>query len=324
MNILMICIIITIFIFHILFINIKKYNKIKKTYNINIKYINEKDIQIEKYLDRYISFMNKFNLLARNCQSTNDLLNKYKNAYDIITDNEKIHLHNIILNLLSQIKKNNISYHNYIIYWINNIYIIKSKSWLESNMPHTMSNIIIMHKEWFIKPTMNILLHEITHIHQRLYPNDFIDLYTELGYIYYDINKILNKHHILSLNRNNPDGIDINWLWKSPNNNIWWIGAVFTSTMPKNLHDIYYIAIQIYTNNNNDLYFSNDYILLNKLTEFIDYFGIYNDNYHPNELCSMYAEWYLDEIINNNSNKNKYIGYNVYKKYYCKIIKKYY
>ena len=317
-------IIITICIILIYFFinNKKKSNKLNEIHNINITYLTPKNANnnIKKFYDVYISFMNKPNLIARNCNSLDILKNNYKIYFDNITNDNINNIDIKLSNILDKIKILDIKYYNYIKYWLNNICFAKSKSNLESNMPHTCGNIIIMNNIWFNNPTPNILLHEITHIHQRFYPNDFINMYTELGYIYFDIKNIKNLHNILELNRNNPDGLDINWLWKSKQNNLWWIGAIFTSDKPKDLHSVNHIAIKININKNNYIC-SNNIILLDNLTEFTDYFNNYNDNYHPNEMCAMYAEWYITEILYNKKYNSN--AYNTYKKHLHEIIYNY-
>lgn len=310
----MIKIIILFLIIIIIYLSYKKYNH---SNNFNITYFNSHEayIYVMNNNKDYIKNMTECNLIARKCKTIDNLLNKYKyDGFDDITNDEKININKTIMDILNKIKKINIKYYNHLKYWLTNVYIAKSKIWLESDMPHTCGKLIIMNKSWFVNPNINILIHEITHVHQRLYPNDFIKLYDELGYIN---NTITNINEIYKLNRNNPDGLDINWMWKNKiKNNLWWCGAIFKSNTPNDLHDINYVAIEINFDNNNYI-MTNNIISLNEFTDFIDFFGNYNDNYHPNEMCAIYAEWYFNEIINKET--YNYLGYTIYKKYlsYC-------
>jgi len=313
----MINIIIILLLCIIIYLCYKNYNKILN--NINIKYFNSHDayVYIINNSKEYIQNMNEYNLIARNCLSIDDLLNKYKeDAFDNISSTEIIIINKKIYDTLNKIKKNNINYYNYLKYWLNNVYIAKSKKWLESNMPHTCGKLIIMNNEWFKNQNINILIHEITHIHQRLFPGDFIKLYNQLGYV----NKVIyDTDLIYKYNRNNPDGLDINWIWNNIHKNtLWWCGAIFKSNKPYNLHDINHVAIEITIDKNNDYILSKNIILLNDFTDFIDFFGNYNDNYHPNEMCAIYAEWYFNEIINKET--YNYPAYNIYKQYIYKLL----
>lgn len=288
--------------------------------DINIKYFDSHNayIYVMNNNNDYIENMTTTNLIARKCKSKKELLNKYKlDAFDDITNFEKNIVNKNISIILNKIKYINNKYYKFLKKWLNKIYIAKSKSWLEFNMPHTYGNLIIMNNEWFIKPNIKVLIHELTHIQQRLYPNYFIKLYNELGYINTNITNIFQ---INELNRNNPDGININWIWKNfKNNEFWWCGVIFKSYNPNNLHDVIYIAIKINMYNNN-LSLSNTIIFLNEFIDFLEFFGNYNDNYHPNEMCAMYSEWYLDEILNNNY--YDYPGYNIYKNFMNNILSK--
>jgi hypothetical protein len=320
-------------------------DKLLKYHNIKLKYINSKEASnlIIKDSD-YLKGMNQANLSARGCVSIDDLYNKYINAFDDITKEEKITIDDFILNLITDIEQsntaniniNNESYYNYVKKWLNTINIAKAKPWLESGMPHTLDTTIVMDANWFIKPRKETLLHEITHIHQRQYPIDFEDLYPLLGY-YYNPVDIKGLESIYPLNRNNPDGMDKYWLWHNSNNTsqnqqskpiYWWIGAIFNTAIPNSLGDVNLMALKLDKDEDGIFYYLKQTpTRLSNLKDFVSFFGENQNNYHPNEMTAKFAEWYLVETLKNNNIDNEYgnhEGYKIYKKYYENMIQKYY
>ena len=355
--------IIIFFIVSIILFLVTKYYRLKK--ELEIEQIEEFEIEIQltisekllkhhdikiNYLDAdsasnlikkdgdYLKGMNQANLSARDCNSLDELYLKYKNAFDDITNNEKDTIDKFILKLMSELKKCDNSYYNYVKKWINTISIAKAKQWLESGMPHTLDTTIVMDANWFINPRDTTFIHEITHIHQRHSPLDFEDLYPLLGY-YYNPVDIKGLESIYPLNRNNPDGMDKYWLWgnKSDANNAnttyWWIGAIFKTAIPVSLNDVNMIALKLNKDDDIFYYLKQTPIQLSKLKEFNDFFGDNQNNYHPNEMTAKFAEWYLLQMLNsikrNDINNithtyNKYEGYKIYKKYFDNMTNVYY
>ena len=320
--------------------NLTTSEKLFKYHKITIKYLNSKDASKLVIKDsEYLKGMNQANLSARGCNSIDELYNKYLDAFDDITPEEKKTIDKFILNLVIEIQHsnnaniniNNDSYYNYVTKWLNTINIAKAKSWLESGMPHTLDTTIVMDADWFIKPRKKTLIHEITHIHQRQYPIDFEDLYPLLGY-YYNPVDIKGLESIYTLNRNNPDGMDKYWIWKSNINTItyWWIGAIFTTAIPTSLSNVNLLALKLDKDKDEDgifYYLKQNPTQLSKLKDFVSFFGENQNNYHPNEMTAKFAEWYLVETLkdnNINNEYNNYEGYKIYKKYYENMINKYY
>jgi hypothetical protein len=315
-------------------------DKLLKYHGITLKYLDSKEASklIIKDGD-YFKGMNQANLSARGCNSIDELYNKYINAFDDITTEEKKTIDRFILNLVIDIQKsndaniniNNDLYYNYVKKWLNTINIAKAKYWLESGMPHTLNTTIVMDADWFKKPRKKTLLHEITHIHQRQYPIDFEDLYPLLGY-YYNPVDIKGLESIYPLNRNNPDGMDKYWLWKNNTNSneiiYWWIGAIFTTAIPNSLSNVNLIALKLDKDEDGVFYYlKQNPTHLSKLKNFVSFFGENQNNYHPNEMTAKFAEWYLVETLKDNNINNQYNnfeGYKIYKKYYENMLTKYY
>ena len=190
-------------------------DRLLKYHNITLKYL---DVVKAKNLivrdGEYLKGMNQANLSARNSNSIDELYLKYKTAFDDITNNEKDIVDKFILKLMTELKKCDNSYYNYVKHWINKISIAKAKQWLEDGMPHTLYTTIVMDANWFINPRDTTFSHDITHVHQRQSPIDFEDLYPLLGYHYNPVD-IKGLESVYPLNRNNPDGMDKYWLWCS-------------------------------------------------------------------------------------------------------------
>ena len=224
-------------------------SKLLKHHNITINFKNAnvaRELILNKSL--YIQNMNQPNILARGCNSKNDLYNKYLHAFVDISNNERLIIQKFILDLLNKIKPRNIYYYNYMCYWINKIAIAKGKTFLEDGMPHTLENTIIMDTEWFVNPRQTTFIHELTHVHQRIIPFEFEDLYKELNYIEYTpgVENIKGMSAIIELNRNNPDGLSNNWLWYDKSNSTyWWTGAIFANITPTSLTDVRNVALKL-------------------------------------------------------------------------------
>ena len=243
--------------------NLPLTSKLLKHHNVIVNFKNADSAQKLITINLpYIRNMNQPNIVARGCETKDELLTKYQNAFNDITEIERETILKFILELLNNIKKRNTYYYKYICYWVNNIAIAKAQPWLEAGMPHTLDNTIIMDNDWFKSPRASTFIHEITHVHQRIIPFEYDDLFTELGYQEYKkgMETIKGMDNVLVLNRNNPDGLSYNWVWvdklqstsyTSTNAhthkpiNYWWIGAVFSSITPSSLTSVSNIALSL-------------------------------------------------------------------------------
>jgi hypothetical protein len=244
-----------------------------------------------------------------------------------ISIDERARVDAYLLNMLDTLKTRDIALCRYVAYWLRRINIAKGQKWLESGMPHTLGNTIIMDETWFISPRDSTLIHEITHIHQRDKFYDFEDLYPLLGYFYYP-KLIKGMEAYYQLNRNNPDGSSPFWLWHYPdsqiapgttsrnpddtlqinskawgtihtdtnNSDYWWIGAVFRTAEPVDVTDVNYIALKLNRGADGAFYlFQNSATQLGRFKQYNDYMGIGDNNYHPNETTAKYMEWYYQD-----------------------------
>ena len=302
-------------------------DKLSKYHNITIQFKNANEARklISKNT-QYLQNMNQPNLIARGCSSINDLYNKYVDAFDDINDNERKTINKFILELLDKIKPRNQQYYNYLCDWCRKISIAKAKPWLEAGMPHTLENTIIMDAHWFTNPRQTTFIHELTHVNQRLVPFEFEDLYKDFGYIEYPegIENIKGMNSVITLNRNNPDGLSPNWIWyDKTGNKYWWIGAVFSSVTPSSLTDVTNVALQLEIDRDGVYYYLKQQpTLLNTLKEFNIFFGNNYNNYHPNEMSAKFSECYLEHVLGISDNTQKYNceGFKIYKQHFEKLI----
>jgi sulfur relay (sulfurtransferase) DsrC/TusE family protein len=277
-------------------------NKLKLTSKQFMQPINQefkkewKDIII-----KYINEFNQINLVARNVNTHKELIDKYSKFCLLPISKDNI---NSINNMLS----NKLIGDNKIIKLIKEllpkIRIVKCSKEMEIGFPHTHKNIIVFSQDYFVNPSITTFIHECIHIDQRINPNKYNDMYSKWGFIKYPISDIQGNDfnaNIIPQSRINPDGIDINWLWISPNKNAYWLGAVFTSNNPKSLSSVENRIYKI--ENVNDGYNTDKKIgkyngsseLIHNNSEFKSVFGnIINNNYHPNEIAAELAvNYYL-------------------------------
>ena len=286
----------------------------------------------------YLNNMNKINIHARNLSSREELKHKYMtDSLTEITDNDK-EAFVWLMDLILDKTKNNKTIYNFITKYIDytdtyntetpsKLIIAKNNEWLEYDMPHTHENVIIFSMNWFktlkqkfetklesqaLSDEGTTFIHELIHIDQRYNKKAYEDFYTLWGFK--KVGFIHNINDFLSKNRNNPDGNYFKWVWNN-NGNDYIIGAIYNSDKPQNILDVSYILKElkrtdnnVYNNsgNNNDtlLYSSNIYM---------DYFGILNNHYHPNEIMAQYMEYYYKtHALNKNIEMDAYKAYNIF------------
>ena len=287
--------------------------------------------QMQSAAQEYIARMNQPNLAARGVQSQQELMAAYTQAFQDITPTEQSTIQKFLLDLLSRIQTKYPAYYRYLTKWLKKISLAKSRASLEGGMPHTLGSIVVMDADWFAKPRATTLLHEITHIHQRDVPFEFEDLYAGWGYLPTPMNAIQGMMPVLTLNRNNPDGISPDWLWQEPSGmKTWWIGAVFPSATPSTLGDVSQIALKMERDAQGNFYYLKQAPTpLDTLAPFMTYFGGSSpNNYHPNEMAAKFAEWYLEDALGipgrDKQDTRQCAGYREYKGHFNRLLETYY
>ena len=278
-------------------------------------YIEDSNIWSSK-LATYWLFMNQPNIEARKQTKLVELQNKYRNSgIQTITDTEKKNTSSTIEMNINSLKTTKPEMYHYLKYWGSRFKLAKGATWLEGGMPHTHENMIILNPSSFTSSgfQFSTFLHEIAHIHQRKYPQDWDELIWQWGFLHYNFldSPSSGLENILVRNRTNPDGLDINYLWKDPSSGkYYWIGAIYSTITPTSLTDgVQYLACEMTTDNANVFRYTGTTINLAQFDSFINFFGVSNNHYHPNEIIAEYMTKYLadDELPNK--------GYDLFKTY---------
>jgi len=277
--------------------------------NLQLKFISASNTSQIFNSNEYLIQMNSSNKIAR--QAT---ILKYNSSIQDTTQEEKEATQNLIslINFQASTKPKLKSFLNHC---YNLITIAKSQDWLENGMPHTHKQTVILPQSWFneilntttrtntqrISSNGGTLIHEITHILQRVYPDKFKNLYTK-HWGFKNIEYIDNFENIKARNRANPDGMDVLWIWISPYNKLnqaFWIGAVFNSYNPKALNDVEYLAYPVYEIIKDKHYKLGEQepLPLQTFNEFQNFFNLTINNYHPNEIVAEYMNvWFHEEL----------------------------
>jgi len=243
-----------------------------------------------------------------------------------ITPNEQLAFNTLVSEMITKLEEYKSSLSYLLTDILPNTNIAKGDIWLEGGMPHTHHNTIIFPYEMWYKLTQipldgiykssyaieyfaKILIHELIHIEQRENPDKFLNLYKKWGFI--KVEHMNGMEEPLYLNRLNPDGLDDHWLWKYPSkltassDRYNWIGAIHKPNAV-NLRDVEYVAYSVILTSVK--YASLDTtvpkIQLYQLEQYMEYFQLNNNNYHPNEIVAEYMSvLYSDTLDNQNIQK---------------------
>lgn len=259
----------------------------------------------------YLETMNSVNFTARQSSDKYNCIKKYMESLVSITQKEKINTNLLVNYMISKIK--DIGLQNFLILNIRTCKLAKGNMWLEFNMPHTHSNIIILPQRWYTEiESLNIstllnesstLIHELVHTNQRENMSPYLDIYDKWGFIKAEY--IDNMDHIRLLNRHNPDGLEMMWVWFDKlEKKYYWIGTLFKSERPSDLTDVNYLAFPLTLIGNNiggkfsfKCQDNATPLRLEQFTNFLNYFKIVNNHYHPNEIIASYMEIYYKKSI---------------------------
>jgi hypothetical protein len=270
----------------------------------------------------YLVRFNQPNIQARGFDTRAELIRSYNKCLIPITDNEKKETwHRIcaFVDMLSDDQRK-----QYINSCLSKIQIAKGATWLESGMPHTHANCIIMRPDWFgANFKGNTFIHELTHVNQRDDSIPWHKLYHTWSFI--QATELSGLESYINLNRANPDGMSTEWVWHlDTDDKYYWIAAVYKSVTPNTLTDVNYLAIPVIrtSRENTFKYTGSTPRQIATLTEFRDYFGIDENHYHPNEIAAQYAEYYFSGAGGNNipDHMQKYPGYVTFDTWLSKII----
>lgn len=260
----------------------------------------------------YLKYMNDVNIYARKQPNINALMIKYEKFGKNITEDEIIFFNNHLKTMYD--KKLNLTLKKFLDVLLPGIKIVKGNTWLENGMPHTHANYIIFNANMFKLFSYNTFIHELTHVHQRLIPQNYYQLYEMWGFYYYDLKNIKGFEEVIKRNRHNPDGLDCNWILRnSCDNKDYWIGAVYNSTVPNSLQDVNLEAYTLINQNNVIIYNGQTPQLITQFDDFKKLFCVSSNHYHPNEIVAQYMEYYYYNKKLNCKN------YNIFVKWFEKL-----
>lgn len=264
----------------------------------------------------YLTGFNQPNIQARGFDTKAELERTYKTMIIPITSSEQTHISSTLSNILSQIPETKLEK---VSSWIGQASIAKGAKWLESGMPHTHGNTMIMNTGWISNPTCTTYFHELFHIIQRNNPSIFEILYTQSWHfkkVAGGAKSILGLESQILLSRMNPDANDFCWVWlDNTTGKYYWFNAVFTQSAPSSLLAVQYLAYPLTQQQDGRTfrYLGSQPIELKSLISFVNMFGIGYNHYHPNEIASQYAEYYFVEnssqIQQEIKNKPAYIAF---------------
>lgn len=262
--------------------------------------------QWQQLLTSYFKHFNQVNYTARGFKNKEEALAKYSLAFTNISNELADKAITVIGNFYNA-NRDKLSKK----YFTTNIKfkIIKITNDFDGGYPQTHGNYMLMSSSWFNNPSPYTFIHEYCHILQRNNQLQHNSLYEKWGFEQYNVNNITENNFadIISRNRVNPDGLDINWIWRNPyaeEQKYYWIGAVYNSQNPTSLADVSYKWYELqYVMDNNinngikTLIYTGRNGLITELTDFMSYFGISNNHYHPNEIfAELVAKYFMNQV----------------------------
>lgn len=271
---------------------------------------------IKKIDSEYLALMNNQNIAARKKDTISELREFMSHCCLDVSKDEFTHVKKIIGKPRITNTTSGAILQSYLNYWLPKIHLAKSRDGLEYNMPHTHATTMMMPSGWWKHPDYSTFIHEMAHIHQRAHPYEWSPLYEDKWHFKYVPNlgtQVRGLDSIISRSRLNPDGSDFNWLWLGASDGrARWIGAIFpqpstASNDNVTLTKVDYVSIPLYKVGDTwtlpDKYLTtvNRLPLLANDTDFMQFFGVTANNYHPNELGAQMMETWSNNIGPGNS-----------------------
>lgn len=181
---------------------------------------------------------------------------------------------------------------------------VKVDSTVENGFPHTHNDIIFLPVNFVssivsrlendtIKNVYNelghILIHEKTHVWQRIEPELFSSFYKTIQIERLQLSKS-TKDWLRQHSRTNPDGLDLNWGYKNESGRYYIFLSLWNET-PNTLGDIKNVAIPLVPNKTHSIWGITEYskeniIPITSLSTWKDVIGLSSNHYHPNEISA--------------------------------------
>ena len=271
----------------------------------------------------YFNFFKELDAKARKIGFTfQDFQNKYSSSVLDFTENEKQGLQSFFKDIIEVIPEKHRTK-----LLLPEMKLAKVTG-IENTYPHTHEDIIIFDKNYYtnfdnyqtlksskLLPFAKTLIHEIVHIKQRQSPSAFDELYRKWGFQSVSIQYLKDNipKSIYNRIRVNPDELPYYrfWVWKNKVMPL----VIYSSLDVTEIDQVMYVGLD-WNDKTKKKYMS-------EWKEYIDYFGIEHNNYHPIEILAEYQSMYFMEVIGNpntDESKNTQVynseGYKTYKTFF--------
>ncbi len=259
----------------------------------------------------YFDRMTSLDIVARKMQNATHLKKQYMNDMKELTDADKETIKSIIRQLMEERP-------NMLLFLTKSLQLAKfakTSPQVEYGLPHTHGNIIFMPFIVDNELTADIIIHELTHVFQRNYGAEFDKLYARWGFE--KAKYIDNFKTIKNAERNNPDANGDIYIWRDDSTQkYYWIGALYISPEPANIKDIGYYAVEVYRIGDGIFKSAEGATKhqkhpLETFEPYINFFNLYNNHYHPNEISAEYMT-----ISNNGKKIQGSPAYKIYKNFF--------
>jgi len=232
----------------------------------------------------YFNKFNKIDYQVRNL-TKGTIDDVYCNNVNSLTNKEKVQLDSYIKEIENKTNSPN---------FFRDIKVYKINDKIERGLPHTREDVILLPNDIFNntkKVIFNLLVHEQTHILQKKHPDIFKKLYLDY-WNFIKVADIINKDHLVSRVRSNPDGMDLMWIYCKNNKYIWFLSIYRDNP---SMYNVDYIGIYL-EKVGEKFKVPKNYIYkkILDIPEFNEMFNISNNHYHPNEICAeIFSNYYL-------------------------------
>jgi hypothetical protein len=267
--------------------------------------------------ESYFQFFKEVDAKSRGLQFTfEDFQNKYKSSVMDFDEKEKTGIKAFYKDIVEIIPEK----------YRSNLLLPELKlakvTGIENSYPHTHEDIVIFDKSYYsnfknyntlqdskLNGLAKTLIHEIVHVKQRENPTQYDDLYRKWGFQSVSIQYLKENipKHVFNRIRLNPDELPYYrfWVWKNTVMPL----VIYSTLDVTQIDQVLYIGID-WNNKEKKKY-------INEWDDYINYFGIPNNNYHPIEILAEYQSMYFMELIGERSaTAINPEGYKLYKKYF--------
>tara|TARA_B100000242_G_C43015668_1_gene472290 strand:- start:300 stop:1355 length:1056 start_codon:yes stop_codon:yes gene_type:complete len=179
----------------------------------------------------------------------------------------------------------------------------KMSTSVEDGFPHTHKDTIFLSSHTINESDVRllfVLIHEQMHVMQRKKPEIFKVLYTK--YYPFKIGKLKVQDKYLKRIRSNPDTRyipDNDYILKTDQGDFYLCAYYGDKKTPEHLGDVLYVAIKCeYDSKKNTYKTTDDVKSISDIPEFVEFFKLKNNHYHPNEISAELIGMHYSKINN--------------------------